>query len=281
MTEEELENAKLCRSRDEVWSIFRRAVSYFCGFATANMVLKLACKYLVFGDKKKYSSLVNWCISFFHSIYASYLSVKAFFSLNNKELLHEVFIKYKHSNFTSYKIEGFRDQLLPWTLAYFCWDLIDMPISGAGFTASNTLHHVFGAMGAMLVIAYGKCQLFAFSALFAEINTVFLALRAICRDPLVLSLFFGSSEVSLLDGPLVYKLINVLQYCSFFLSRIYIHALGLKQSILFALEEYRMGSSNNNGLNLRLGIFGSIGGLVIFANNIYLLRRLIKTDFKL
>ena len=42
-----------------------------------------------------------------------------------------------------------------------------------------------------------------------------------------------------------------------------------------------MGSSNNNGLNLRLGIFGSIGGLVFFANNIYLLRRLIKTDFKL
>ena len=89
-----------------------------------------------------------------------------------------------------------------------------MPISGAGFTASNVLHHVFGVIGATLVIAYGKCQPFAFSA-FLPKPIRFLALRAICRDPLVISLFFGSSEVSFQDGPLVYKMIAVLQYCSF------------------------------------------------------------------
>lgn len=278
--EEEAGSNKLYRSRDGVWSILWKAVSHFCGFATANMFLRLACKYLVFADKEKYSSLINWCISFVHSAYASYLSVKALL-FNNKELLHDVFIKYKHNNFTSFNIEGFRDQLLPWTLGYFCWDLIDMPASGAGFTASNVLHHIFGAIGATLVIAHGKCQPFAFSALFAETNTVFLALRAICRDPLVLSSFFGRSEVSFQDGPLVYKIITVLQYSSFLLSRIYIHALGLKQSILFAFEEYKMGPYNHNSLNFKLGIFGSIGGLVFFANNIYLLRRLIKADFKL
>ena len=211
--------------------LFTKAFKHFILFGLSNYTLKSICKNILkLKNQREINIVCNWTISFIHATYSTYLSYKAL-SYKNQELYYKVFQTYNSDKIVNYNIINFREKLLPWNLGYFFWDMIDMPLSGAGLSIGNILHHITGALGCSLVIIYKKCQIFAFSALFAECNSIFLAIRAISRNPLI----------SIQDNKFgtilyfVHNIITFLNYTTFFISRIYIHSLGLKQSFFFSI----------------------------------------------
>ncbi len=219
--------------------------------------------------KSTRAKLVNWSVSLVHALLSSYYSVSSLFedpSLLNFDNRHTV----------DYVIKDFRELSLPWSLGYFLWDAIDMPLSGAGLSATNMIHHAIASGGAVFVMATEKCSIYAFSAIFAELNSVFLALRAI-------------SHLSKITAGKFYRFFVLPNlFLTFLYTRIFIHGLALRQSYRLineksqALKEpayskgVKKGANDQNGRII--GILGTIGGSAIWLNNILILRSLLRIE---
>ena len=221
----------------------------------------------------KRATIVNWMVSLTHHIRSAYMSLSSL--LNQKAL-----VNFSIENSIDFQIEGFVEESLPWSLAYFLWDSVDMPLSGAGYTHSNMIHHIGASLGTlivMLTVSYeyniytititrltpilhavqGKCQVFAFSAVLAEVNSVFLALRALFRHQSKTSLYRFA--------------ITPLLFSSFIFCRLYIHFLALVKSVQFTCRA-------KHTTNRALGVFGTVAGGGVFVNNLFILYSLLKSE---
>ena len=135
------------------------------------------------------------------------------------------------------------------------------------------MHHAVASAGAVFVMGTKKCSIYAFSAIFAELNSVFLALRAISH--------LNRSKSGKFYRFFVFP--NLL--LTFVYTRIFIHGLALRQSyrlITKDLPKRKKGEEkkeSNNRLDTRtVGVMGTLGGGAIWVNNILILRSLLRLE---
>ena len=223
---------------EDASALYRKAFMNFLFFAALNKSLSYAftwtCESASRFSEGTAAKLVNWTVSLVHALRSSHHSIASL--VEDPSLL-----SFDERHTVDYAIKGFREVSLPWSLGYFLWDAIDMPLSGAGFSVTNLMHHAVASAGAVFVMATKKCSIYAFSAIFAELNSVFLALRAISH--------LNRSKSGKFYRFFVFP--NLL--LTFVYTRIFIHGLALRQSyrlITKDLPKRKKGEEKKGGVIL-------------------------------
>ena len=149
-------------------TLFYRTFKCFVFFAGWNQLLSriiLRSRRMKHRTSLSRRAFVNWIVSLTHHGRSAYMSLSSL--LNDRMLIH-----FSAADAFDVHIDGFRDISLPWSLAYFLWDTIDMPRTGAGHTRLNMLHHLGALLGSSIVM-FTVSFLYAFGHRQPSANTFY------------------------------------------------------------------------------------------------------------